>query len=249
MNIKFLNGNGVKLLAAVLMVVDHIGMVFFPDVIWLRAIGRISLPLFAYMFAEGCRYTKNKFNHLVLLLSVAVICQIAIFLATGGLSMCILVTFSLSTLIIYSLQHLKRTLFLSHSPLSCVLATAGFLGMVFLTFLLCNIEEINGIPFSIEYGFWGCMLPVFASVFDFSCLPGVPSLKKFENRYVSLACFAVGLIILCAFHSGTLQWFSLIALIPLLLYNGQRGKLKLKYFFYIFYPAHLGLFYLISYLI
>ena len=93
MNIKFLNGNGVKLLAAVLMVVDHIGMVFFPDVIWLRAIGRISLPLFAYMFAEGCRYTKNKFNHLVLLLSVAVICQIAIFLATGGLSMCILVTF------------------------------------------------------------------------------------------------------------------------------------------------------------
>ena len=29
------------------------------------------------------------------------------------------------------------------------------------------------------------------------------------------------------------------ALLPLALYNGTRGKAKLKYFFYIYYPLHL----------
>ena len=42
------------------------------------------------------------------------------------------------------------------------------------------------------------------------------------------------------------QWFSLLAIPLLMLYNGQRGKWKLKYLFYIFYPAHLGILYLIS---
>ncbi|MBO5842624.1 MAG: hypothetical protein J6R46_06470, partial [Clostridia bacterium] len=37
--------------------------------------------------------------------------------------------------------------------------------------------------------------------------------------------------------------WSLLALAPLTLYNGEPGKHKLKYFFYIFYPAHLVLLY------
>lgn len=29
------------------------------------------------------------------------------------------------------------------------------------------------------------------------------------------------------------------AVLPIMMYNGQRGKLRLKYFFYVFYPAHI----------
>jgi hypothetical protein len=39
--------------------------------------------------------------------------------------------------------------------------------------------------------------------------------------------------------NGLCEWYSLIAVPILLLYNGERGKYNLKYFFYIFYPAHL----------
>ena len=40
---------------------------------------------------------------------------------------------------------------------------------------------------------------------------------------------------------GTVRLFSLLALPLILLYNGKRGKLRLKYFFYAFYPLHLAL--------
>ena len=249
MKVQFLNGNGIKLLAAVLMLADHIGMFFFPQLMWLRAIGRISLPLFAYMLAEGCRYTKNKLNHVLLLALVALACQIVYFFAAGSLQMCILVTFTLSTLITYALQYFKRCLFIGERPLTTVLAAGGFIGMVFLTFVLNSINSINGVYFAIEYGFWGCMLPVFASVFDFRGLGESGLAARLDNGWVRFFSFAVGLVILCAFHVSHLEWFSLIGLVPLALYNGQSGKLKLKYFFYIFYPAHLALFYLIATLI
>ena len=56
---------------------------------------------------------------------------------------------------------------------------------------------------------------------------------------------ALGLIFL-SLSRGGIQWFSLIALIPLAFYNGTRGKRKLKYLFYIYYPAHLGVIWLIG---
>lgn len=49
----FLSGNALKIIACVTMLIDHIGMMFFPDVVVWRIIGRLSMPLFAFTFAEG----------------------------------------------------------------------------------------------------------------------------------------------------------------------------------------------------
>ena len=46
-----------------------------------------------------------------------------------------------------------------------------------------------------------------------------------------------------------MQWFSLATLVLLATYNGQRGKYRLKYLFYVYYPAHLVVIWLISTLI
>lgn len=46
-------------------------------------------------------------------------------------------------------------------------------------------------------------------------------------------------------YQGTIQKFGILSMFPIVLYNGKRGK-SMKYFFYVFYPAHLLILYGIS---
>ena len=55
-----LTNNQLKIIAMISMLIDHIGVAMFPNVMILRIIGRLAFPIFAYMIAEGCFYTKNK---------------------------------------------------------------------------------------------------------------------------------------------------------------------------------------------
>jgi hypothetical protein len=54
-----------KLLGIVFMIIDHIGEIFFPDVIIFRIFGRLSYPIFAYGIAIGYQYTKNFKSYLL----------------------------------------------------------------------------------------------------------------------------------------------------------------------------------------
>ena len=58
-----LSNDRLKIIAAAAMLIDHIGAYLLPQVRILRIIGRIAFPIFAFMIAEGCRYTKNKKYH------------------------------------------------------------------------------------------------------------------------------------------------------------------------------------------
>lgn len=76
-----LTGNQLKLLALIAMTCDHVGLQLLPQFIILRIIGRLAAPLFAYMIAEGCRYTHDRGRYLGRLLGMAALCQIAYFAA------------------------------------------------------------------------------------------------------------------------------------------------------------------------
>ena len=76
------------------------------------------------------------------------------------------------------------------------------------------------------------MLPVLISLPH--CEDSFPDpVKRLDNRYSTLALMTVGLIWL-ALVKKPIQFYSLLTVPLLLLYSGKRGKLKLKYFFYIF---------------
>ena len=82
-----LTGNQLKLIALITMTIDHVGMMLLPQLRILRAIGRIAFPIFAYMIAEGCRYTHSRKKYLLSMLGIAALYQIVCFFAMGSLSM------------------------------------------------------------------------------------------------------------------------------------------------------------------
>ena len=73
---KPLTGYHLKLIALVTMFIDHIGAVFFPQVWFLRAVGRISFPIYVFLAAEGCRYTHDRFKYALRLGAFALISEI-----------------------------------------------------------------------------------------------------------------------------------------------------------------------------
>ncbi|MBE6535368.1 MAG: hypothetical protein E7677_01930 [Ruminococcaceae bacterium] len=236
-----LSGNALKFIAAFCMVVDHVGIVLFPREEIFRIVGRIAFPLFAYMLAEGCVYTRNKLKHFLLMLSFASVCQIGYTVFTKDTYMSILVTFSIAILLIYVLGFFKNTLFSDKHWIFKILT-----GLLFVAALV-SAYHLNK-SFEIDYGFAGCVLPLLPTVFRKPKGADGKAWQVLDNKYVHVAMFALGLSVFSAATGGR-QWFSLLAIPLLLLYSEKRGKLKTKYFFYIFYPAHLVLIYGIDVLI
>lgn len=213
-----LNGNHLKLIAAVTMLLDHAGILLFPKIMLFRILGRLAYPIYAYMIAEGCRYTRNKLRYFLMVFGLGAGCQIVYYFFSGDTYLNILLTFSASILLIYLLQAMYQAKTWQREALWSVLFCAGFLGVYGLNKVL-----------TIDYGFWGVMVPVFVS-FAF--------VRKFPH-WASVLLLGTGLVLLAADYGGN-QYYALLALPLLLLYSGKRGKVNMKYFFYIFYPVHLA---------
>lgn len=220
-----LSNNQLKLIALLTMTVDHIGAYMFPHILWLRIVGRIAYPIFAYMIAEGCFYTRRHGRYIVSMAIAAAVCQVVSFLFAGVLAQDILVTFTLSIGLIFLL---KRAMAEANEK-SFVLFGLGVLGVLAVTEFVPLL--LPGLDFGVDYGFFGVMLPVvvFAG----------------RTRWQKLFLEAVVLVLL-GIQYGWVQIWALLALPFLALYNGQRGKWKLKWMFYIYYPAHLAVIYLIE---
>ena len=204
------------------MTVDHIGHLLYPDVGILRIIGRLSLPIFAYMIAEGCRHTRSVGKYFGAVAGVGAAGQLAAWLMTGTMRQNMLVSFALAIGIIWliRLAQERKQQWLWLLPLG-----ATVLVWLLDRYLIRGFPEIDS---GLDYGYLGVMLPVL--------------IYMGGNALQRLGMTALGLILL-GLTGLPWQWWALEALPVLALYNGQRGKARLKWSFYIYYPLHLGLLY------
>lgn len=218
-----LTGNQLKILAMIAMTCDHMGVQIFPQMAWLRIIGRLAMPIYAFMIAEGCRHTRNRKKYFLRLFGMGALCQVVYFVAMGSLYMCILITFSLSVMMIglYDTEEQEKS---TASRIRLGLGTG-------LVFFLCTVlpDLLSHTDYEIDYGLVGVLLPLL--------------IYGAGNRGLVL-----GLVLLALQNGGT-QWYALAAVPLLLAYNGQRGKANIGKLFYWYYPIHLVVIYGISLLV
>lgn len=215
---KGLNNNKLKLLALGTMTVDHVGLVLFPETVWMRLVGRLAFPIFAYMIAEGCRYTRSMPRYFATLSALAALCQVVYFFAMGSLYQSIMVTFTLSVGLIWLLKQGQKT----GKTLWWVLGVLGSCGAFFVAEILP--QWLSDTDFYVDYGFLGIMLPVGV----YLC-----KAKGIQLLYTALV------LALMSLTGWVGQWVSLLTVPLLALYNGRRGKWNMKWLFYLYYPLHL----------
>lgn len=225
---KGLNNNQLKLVAMVAMTLDHIGLLFFPQSVALRLIGRLAFPIYAYMIAEGCRYTRSMPKYFGCVAAMALLCQAVYWFVQGSLYQSIMTTFTLSI----ALCMLAKRATNKGGVFPWMVFGAGVAVALFVTEFLPAL--LPGTDYAVDYSFWGVLLPV--------------GVYLATGRTEKLLFAGLDLCLL-ALNSWQGQWFALLALPLLALYNGQRGKLNIKWLFYFYYPAHLALLWGLAYLI
>lgn len=102
-----------KLVGILAMVVDHVGLVFFPQLLGMRVIGRLALPIFAAGIADGYQYTKNLKMYIVRLVVFGFISQAPYIFLFESYNLNILFTLALSLVLIYSLDKRQYLLLLA----------------------------------------------------------------------------------------------------------------------------------------
>ena len=218
-----LTGNQLKIIAMITMTCDHVGLQLFPQIQWLRCIGRLAMPIYAYMIAEGCRHTHDRKKYLLRLLGMGVLCQVVYLAAMGSLYQCILITFSLSVILIGLMDAAEK----EKTNRAYVRLFAG----VLLVFFVCTVlpDLLPDTDYEIDYGLPGVLLPVL--------------IYGAGTRGLLIGLLLLGLDL------GGAQWLAFLSVPLLLAYNGQRGKARIGTFFYWYYPVHLVAIYGISLLL
>lgn len=218
-----LTGNQLKIIAMIAMTCDHVGIQIFPHLHWLRIIGRLAMPIYAYMIAEGCRYTRDRKKYLWRLLGMGLLCQVVYLAVMQSLYQCILITFSMSVGVIWLMDAAEN-----HKATGSNIRLFAAMAVVFF---ICVVlpDLLPKTDFEVDYGLPGVLLPVL--------------IYAAGNKGLLLGLALLGLA------NGGIYWYAFLAVPFLLAYNGQRGKANIGRLFYWYYPAHMAAIYGISQLL
>lgn len=257
---QILDATTVKLIAAVLMFLDHVHQMFVSSgaPLWLTVLGRPVFPMFLFVSAESFHYTRDKKKYLKRLLFASWGMTLFTFLLQRLLPNpnVVLMNNAFSTFFVAALYMLfwdglvegirgrspKRVI---QSLLCCLIPILCALP-IYLVALLSFQENVPGslirflatlalfVPnvLSVEGGFAMVALGLLFYVFR-------------KRKAAQIAVLLLLSAVVYGADGGGIQWVMCFAAIPIALYNGKRGR-GLKHFFYIFYPAHIGLLYLLS---
>ena len=220
--LPLLSGSALKIIAVVSMVIDHCayylmdGNTMAYEV--MRCFGRIAFPVFAFLVAEGFAHTRNRMRYFLSLMLFAVVSEVPWYLLNGADGTHnVMFTLALGVAALAAFERLRE-----HRILCClfILLTAWL-----ATWLGTDYE-------------WRGMLMIVV----FYLLSMSKNTPVILRRMMQLL-FAFPLMMRYGITGA------LLACAVIFLYDGTRGFIHgnvAKYGFYVFYPAHLLLFFCLS---
>ena len=203
------------------MLIDHVGILFFPDEPLLRVIGRVSFPLFAFLIAEGERKTSDSSRYLARLTAFAIISQLPyeLFIRAAGVASVPINIFATLSFGLLARLLLKRFSLRYSLPAVAVI--------LFLSEYL-----------SFDGGAYGILTILGSALFL--------SVRGWGTAYL-LSLPVIDAVIRFLYGTITIQFFAFCSVPVVMLYNGEKGRPLPRWFFYSFYPVHLLLLWLIWY--
>lgn len=246
-----ITGYQLKILGIILMVDDHIYEMFIytqPPTI-LNMFGRIVLPIFLFLSAEGFHYTRNRLRYMSRLLlgfwgmnignrlipSLFPMDEVMIINNVFG-------TLLLATLVMYCIEEYKQKRWLKATALLLIPFVIALPFMIWMSTgdgspIFIYILQIFPSYLTVEGGYVAVLLGALFYIFR-------------EKRYLQFLSLATVSLLATGFDFSHLltnyQWMMVFAIVPLFFYNGEKGRGD-KYFFYAFYPTHIYLLYVMSY--
>lgn len=208
-----------KWIAILCMFIDHIGAIFTPyEFNMFRIIGRLAFPIFCFLLVEGFYHTRNVKNYVIRLGIFVLLSELPFDLAFSGK-------------ITNESQNVFFTLFI------------GMLVICSMRFIESKVKDNNPILCCF------LCLPVIA----LGCFLAYLLKTDYEIRGILLIVafyglrdrFFVLLMVSFAILSGKYEIYAFISMLLISLYNGKKGP-SMKFFFYLFYPGHLLILYLLA---
>jgi hypothetical protein len=212
----------IKLIAITTMIIDHVGLFFFPHIFLFRVIGRLSFPLFAWLIANGAIHTKNSTTYAIRLLALALVAQIPFTLANQQIN-----TSPGELNVVF-------TLFLGLVPIIVMQKTQK---KIFWTLAIIGAIAISD-ALSTDYGTAGILSIISFYLFynNFGKMIFSQILILFIFPYLTL--FFEYLFHLCLttyYLDSHYEFFGICSLFFIANYNKKMGW-GIKYLFYSFYP-------------
>jgi len=230
------NAVSLRCLALAAMLLDHLWATVVPGNLWMNVVGRMAFPIFAFQAVEGYVHTSDFRRYLKRLLLFGLVSEIPFNLILSGswiypFHQNVMFTLALGLLSLRSLDRAiqagngkNRVLGILASMAWCVLGAVTF----------------------VDYGGYGIM-----TVLLFGLCRYLPCRKLFQ--LVGLTAIHVflmeGMMIPIFGREFPVQGFALLALIPIWLYNGEKGPRTalVQWGSYWFYPLHMLVLYGIAY--
>lgn len=240
-----------KIIGIVLMVVDHVHQMFQPlgAPNWLDWFGRPVATIFFFTSVIGFSYThdKKKYMSRLFIFMVLMSLMTTVLEKVINFEQVVLINNIFRDLLIGTMfmagidqfQAVKNGNKASHLVLGILWFALPFI----FTVVAMPIVASQSVPLLFKQIVVGVFPAIILAENNFMVLL-IPLLYLFRNNRV-VQCLLIALTALVYGVMGSTQWIMIFAIIPIYFFNGQKGP-GMKYFFYIFYPAHIALLYVLA---